>query len=134
MLSSVPCGEASHKSPDSFVRNDSRGGKVIDARHRFNPRREISAAEAMEICRDIIRIAFPGPSIEAIADLAQLRIGADPRAIRRILDGTTKRADWRIGLQALAWAAVSPRLSESKFLPLFNRLSAAVHAAQEGRE
>lgn len=125
MASSVPCGEASHGSPCTSA-------KIVNVGNAFRPRREIEAVEAVAICREAIRLAFPGPSVEAIAQAASGPLQASPATIRRILDGTTTRFDGGVGFRALAFAA--PRLREGKLLALFNRFAGAVHAAQEGRE
>lgn len=125
MLSSVPYGEASHDA----ACNSARLYRVGNA---FRPRREIEGTEAIAICREAIRLAFPGPSVEAIAQAASGPLQASPATIRRILDGTTTRFDGGVGFRAIAFAA--PRLREGRLLALFNRLSAAVHAAREGGE
>jgi hypothetical protein len=130
MLSSVPCGEASHGAA-------SKSGTIVNVGNSFRPRREIESVEAIEICRAAIWLAFPRASASEVARDAAGPLQSTPHTIYRILKpGETTRFDGGIALRALAFAVASPNLAKDggKLLPLFNRLSAAVHAAQEGRE
>jgi hypothetical protein len=62
--------------------------------------RPIFPQNAREIAQDhaatIIAAAFPGPSENAICDLAASRLGCDPSTIRGILRKETKRPDFTL--------------------------------------
>lgn len=88
-----------HIAPPCYAKSNSAPASGESPR-KADILRPIFPQNAREIAQDhaatIIAAAFPGPSENAICDLAASRLGCDPSTIRGILRKETKRPDFTL--------------------------------------
>ncbi len=101
MVNAEPPAKSDRKSDyRAFTRPDSARPDVL-------ARKMIERLECRAYCSALIGIAFPGPSIEAIAEKAAGPLLTKKRTIRRIIDGTTSRVDGGVLARAQAYCVMN---------------------------